>query len=177
MGLIFLSLNGGPFVSAPGLCDRIWAIHLDDFPGCEPRQLASFSSKVCDPADALDSYGVPLTDSLAKGVLRPPDGLNASPLGQSHIWWRHLHSPYRLLPENVQEHRTLCVTRSSSYRLQCTVVQATSSVPHIISDRSIAADTLCVTTNFVIWVAGNLAGNQYSFIPLCPMRRTGGALR
>src|SRR6266478_4396978 len=52
----------------------------------------------------------------------------------------------------------------------CTIVHATSSVPHTYAICPSPPMFFGVTTNFVICVAGAFGGNQYSFNPFCPIR-------
>src|SRR6266700_1838372 len=85
----------------------------------------------------------------------------------SHIWCDIFHSPsvcFRRTFKNIPLCDALVVLPF------CTVVHATSSVPHTYAI-SPSPPILCrVTTSFVIRVGGASGGNQYSFSPFCPTR-------
>ena len=87
--------------------------------------------------------------------------------GSSHMWCDIFHSPsacFRRMFKNMPLCDALVVLPF------CTVVHATSSVPHTYAI-SPSPSILCgVTTSFVIRVGGASGGNQYSFSPFCPTR-------
>jgi len=93
------------------------------------------SSSVVTLQDVLDSYGVALQDSPAKGVSHTDASMPLQ--GSSHIWWTS-STPIRLLLRNVQETSLVCDAIDRFTRF-CTVVQATYPSPHTSAILSIAA--------------------------------------
>src|SRR6266699_6454806 len=87
--------------------------------------------------------------------------------GSSHIWCDIFHSPFACFRRTFKN-MPLC--DALVVLPFCTVVHATSSVPHTYAI-SPSPPILCrVTTSFVIRVGGASGGNQYSFSPFCPTR-------